>query len=671
MRRRRWLAIAGLSCALLGAWGAMAFLREPPVSEGGDSIPRRTAAAAASADLSRDEAGGDASRGSTPASKLTPTVVAVEPRLEWPDAAALRRIEQHGRVLFGGVVDAPDGSPCPGASVWCSGAAMATSANRKGATEGPIATTDDHGAWRADVGVPFYFGFDADLGFNVQSPPSFVLAARKEGVGFAEAQVDATSRRVDLHLSDGGFSFGGTVVDNDDLRPVGGAELEARIRSFVERVRADESGGFRIASLPAGNLDLSGRAPGYDSNGSFPYNFDRGRDVTITFRLTKSYRLRGQFAPWPAPDVPPASASVLLSPRSPHSSTPPAPSGAVDADGSFDVTLPVCPECRVELVSESGTIWQTDVDVNEEKHDVDLGRIEIAQPAALTGRVELPSGGLSAEIEAAASIAIEGSRGVTVRRKVAADGTFRLAPLAAGPCTLVVTLGGAWLARLESASGISSEERAEGWIELTPGETRDVGVITPTESIVFGTVRDSRGEPVAHAQLLRVHDLGSGSNPRIFGFVFSATDEGGRYHRDLDWDVSEVSRAFTVCARGFAPLRVEIETPARGRWIRRDVVLPDGVVLRGTLRDESGAPLPGWSIHAAPADAERGTATARAACDVTLADGSFEIRGLTAGEWKVRAREEGRTPTEFTKIRPEEGPVALRVVEGVRLSTSR
>src|SRR5262249_56025192 len=49
---------------------------------------------------------------------LAPTVTAIEPRLEWPDEASLRKLEEGGRALFGGVVRAPDGTPCEGALGW-------------------------------------------------------------------------------------------------------------------------------------------------------------------------------------------------------------------------------------------------------------------------------------------------------------------------------------------------------------------------------------------------------------------------------------------------------------------------------------------------------------------------------------------------------------------------
>jgi carboxypeptidase family protein len=648
MITRRWLAIAGLACALLGAWGAVAFLRETREGEAGDATSDRANAAASAARAHGDAAGeGDGSSDDSKSRDLAASVVSFDPRLEWPDVAALRRIEQHGRALFGGIVYAPDGKPCAGASIFC---------NRDA-----IATSDDHGAWRADVSRPVDFDLDGGLETVPQRDPPFLLAAHKAGIGFAEAEVDAVSRRVDLHLR-GGFSFRGTVIDNDDLRPVGGAELEARVRSIVERVRADGRGDFAFPGLPSGTLELSGRAPGHDSNGAFPFNFERGRDVEITFRLSKAFRLRGQFAPWPAPAVASKSATVVAAPRSPHAgASAPVLTVAVGDDGSFDVSLPVCPACHVELVAETGTLWQSDLDVNEERHDVDLGRIELTAMAALTGRVAVPDASVSSALE----ISAHASGLAALVRPVAADGSFRLLSLRAGRVYANVSLDDGWIASLRDASGLSEAERYEAEVELAPGEMRDVGVITPARRLVVGTVRDGRGEPVALAQLWLVTEEG----PRARRFPSNEwSDEEGHFHLEFD-DASEPSRRIVleVHARGFAPTRTEVELREGVTWNRCDLVFPDGVVLRGTLLDEKGAPVSAASIRAEPAGvagAAGDRADDRAACSATQADGSFEIRGLDAGEWKLYAVPRGRPTVRFTKIHPDQGPMTLRMVDG-------
>jgi hypothetical protein len=340
--------------------------------------------------------------------------------------------------------------------------------------------------------------------------------------------------------------------------------------------------------------------------------------------------------------------------------------GAIHSDGSFDVTLPVCPACRVELVAGSRTAWQTDVDVNEEKHDVDLGLIELELTAALTGRVAIPDGGVSSAIEVSSAVSMADRGFWTLAQPVSADGTFRLAALHAGRASVTVVFDGGWIASLRDASGVSAEERDLSSVVLAPGETRDVGVITSTRRFVFGTVRDQRGEPVALAQLRRVPTGGDFAARIRDVLAMAVSDEDGHFHVVVD-DVSQPSLtiALSCQARGFASERTDVELVEGVTWNRSDIVLRDGVVLRGTFLDDAGAPLCAASIRAEPADMAVDLRIGRAAYDITQADGSFEIGGLEAGEWKLYAVPRGGPMVRFEKIRPEQGAVTLRMSDGV------
>src|SRR5262249_4262562 len=69
----------------------------------------------------RGDESGDANHGGNEVARdeasLDASVRAFDPRLEWPDAEGLRRMERRGRALVFGVVTAPDGSPCDGATI--------------------------------------------------------------------------------------------------------------------------------------------------------------------------------------------------------------------------------------------------------------------------------------------------------------------------------------------------------------------------------------------------------------------------------------------------------------------------------------------------------------------------------------------------------------------------
>jgi hypothetical protein len=419
------------------------------------------------------------------------------------------------------------------------------------------------------------------------------------------------------------------------------------VRWFIERTRADQDGDFTFPSLPSGGVELSGRAPGYDSNGFFPFNFDRGRDVAITFRLTKAFKLRGRFTPWPSPLVAAVNAAVVITPRTPHGTRPPpTPSGAVKSDGSFELTLPVCPECTVELVGADGPVWQAHVDVNEEPHDVDLGTIELTQPATLTGRLAIPDASLRDAVEAVAQFTMGDGKYGWLRQHLAADGSFRLAPLPAGWVYFSIELDGGWLNWNRTAADLTPEEREGIGGNFDAGEVRDLGVIAPTCTIVYGTVRDGRGEPVALAEI----------ESRERNIVPCFSDEAGRFCFQFSrFEDSPASLTIAAAARGFAPARVEVEIPQHAHWLRRDVVLGGGVRLCGTLVDAAGKPLAGWSVEVEPG----------AALDVTQADGSFEVRGLATGDLKVRAHPRGGATLEWKAVHAEPGGTTLRTTDAV------
>src|SRR6185369_416303 len=120
-RPPRWGAVAfALVVALAGGIVVLVqhFLRDPSSAVDARSAGRATE--------DPNESAGATARGETPphpdASVIpTTTVTAVEPRLEWPDEESLRRLERSGRALFGGIVRAPGGTPCEGATVWFDG----------------------------------------------------------------------------------------------------------------------------------------------------------------------------------------------------------------------------------------------------------------------------------------------------------------------------------------------------------------------------------------------------------------------------------------------------------------------------------------------------------------------------------------------------------------------
>jgi len=653
-RPPRWGAVAfALVVALAGGIVVLVqhFLRDPSSAVDARSAGRATE--------DPNESAGATARGETPphpdASAIpTPTVTAVEPRLEWPDEESLRRLERSGRALFGGIVRAPGGTPCEGATVWFDGEV--------------VATTDDRGAWRADVSC---IRVQDDEEFQLQRDGHW-LESRKERVGYAGVWVELPSRRIDLDLATG-LAFSGTVVDFDDGRPIGGAELEMRFDSYEDHVakyktRADDLGRFAFTNLKEGSVYVRGRAPGYDSNGFVGYDFSKGRDVVVAYRLRKEFTLRGRFVPWPVAGVATQRASLRATTRSPHDrrNTKLEFGGPIGPDGRFELAAPVCPTCVLELLVDDQPFWSDEFDTNEERREFDVGDIPLLPSATLIGRFDAPDVETRGRIVVVASISTPDGKHVGVHGRLDAAGTFRFAPLPPGGASVTFSLGSTEIANLENASGLDGDERACRIVTLLAGTTRDVGVVATQERVFYGTVRDPDGMPVAWANLdERVH-----YDEWNWASLFSArTDADGRFVGLRDVSSADESHArefagrarWEVSVEGRVSREFEFECPASDHWVRRDFVLETGVVLRGTLVDEAGAPFQAASILVL---AGEGAGTS-AGSDTTRADGSFEIRGLAASACRVLAF--GRHSTfQFEDVHPESGPVTLRCADAVK-----
>nr|WP_240489857.1 carboxypeptidase-like regulatory domain-containing protein [Actinomadura atramentaria] len=95
-----------------------------------------------------------------------------------------------------------------------------------------------------------------------------------------------------------------------------------------------------------------------------------------------------------------------------------------------------------------------------------------------------------------------------------------------------------------------------------------------------GTVRGTGGEPVADAAVVVTDVRGE-----VVGTARSGAD--GAYALT---DLAAGAYTLAVSADGHRPVALPVEVAGSGRT-RRDVDLPAGLHLRGTVRDRSGAPL--------------------------------------------------------------------------------
>jgi hypothetical protein len=146
-----------------------------------------------------------------------------------------------------------------------------------------------------------------------------------------------------------------------------------------------------------------------------------------------------------------------------------------------------------------------------------------------------------------------------------------------------------------------------------------------------GRTRDSRGEPVAGAQ---VYALSFTST--AFGEASDTVHTGGDGRFRIDGlERGSYSVSATSPEGGEASAEVEI-----GRGANHvDLTFVEGVTIEGRVVDDSGAPVPRPAITLGSPD---GTASSTRE---GAADGSFRIHPVPAGDYRLTAEAEGFAPT--------------------------
>ncbi len=532
---------------------------------------------------------------------------------EDPGAVSAAEIEEardraaRGQAIFHGTVFDADGRPCSDAEIWYDGHLAGTS--------------DERGRYRVDVRIaPVTWD-----GFLPGFPP---LIAHQSGAGSSEVFAPPRSQRLDLHLSPEHRVTG--IVRDRPGNPISPAKIVCRVTSqrhlFTESIQVSGDGRFELRGVPR-NCNVHFWVSSASHSTRQWVRLYVSQDVEgFPIEVLSAWRVSGRFQPWPYPAADVQARLFVAAEGSEEQAH------AVEEDGSFDVPA-AAGFAWLSLRTEPAEFWSKEV-----KEGGSLGTIALPATSAIRGRVALPAG-LGEELDLRISVAARNPYRVA-SCPIRSSGKFESASV---PCGL------ARLALMLAPDFVSDVPLTE--VVLRPGKLLELDEVRPSGFVVIGRCVDAGGSKVDRRIAVELsskkgdrscleHSTLTGAEGEFLLTMNSATD-----------DISDPAHALlTVRDVGFhLPFSIDLGPIASDRFLFREIVLPEGQILRGQL-EEGGENLCGWWVVAFPLrlveGVIRGAGPAPPAdglgrqlesaaggeflTDVTAGDGSFELKGLSA-----------------------------------------
>ncbi|MBI4602943.1 MAG: carboxypeptidase regulatory-like domain-containing protein [Planctomycetes bacterium] len=504
-----------------------------------------------------------------------------------------------------GVVTGPSGEPVHGAKVRAS-VTGAGAAPRKDMVnikfEDDSVITDEQGEYLIDTleeGTYMVLCYHADY-----------QTARRNDVHVRQGMDP-----LDLKLSHGG-RLKGTVTDAASGKPLAGAKLSAAdVADFHKDAVTGEDGSYLLAGLTASRaVSVNVTASGY-ARLRKEVKVEDNREVEESFALEPTGVVAGRVVTSGGDPIPNARVMAKKAQESGVEQT--LASDVTDKDGRYSLTGIEAGENNVIRVKKSEFLeGASDVFSLKASESVDLPPIVLQLGGSLAGRVVGADGnGIGG---AMVTVAFEGQTEIQQHGNpqcaTNARGEFLIQGLRSGLVELVVK------ATHYLEKRVASVEVREGEIH------RDIAIQLEQGGAVQGTVLDSKGQPVANAEVVgRDYAQGAKELRTQSGTDVRFTLEGIVSNDVIELEVSHDSFV------GYSNPKVRVGTSDL------QVVLKELGILVGRVVTADGKPVEAFTVQAQSLSTKDPRKQPKPQT-FSPADGAFEYRGVPGGVYSVQVR---------------------------------
>ncbi len=458
---------------------------------------------------------------------------------------------------------------------------------------------------------------DGRFSFRTPRGPDLIVSAEKAGL--ARTEIDASPLDPDLTLRmQYGFAIEGTVQDPSG-RPMSDCTVILEPVAFSAhraiKTQTDRYGRCEFRDVPAGGARLTARSPEFQPATLPSVGVGTQQACLLRFGRKRALRLRGIVTAAGDESRGIADATVRALPGSWNSGLFLPVVARTSGDGRFELNGLGPGNLRIEVHHPQYSTKSRVVVVSGRRPDLQL---ELVPRSLVQGRL------VGESVAPGTRLELRQQGETPLRTTVTDDGAFTFdGKVSVGSAEL--TLPDAEFC-FEESGGRTLKLQIEEAVE-TNFELRMVPA-----SVVRGVVQDDSGAPVAGVRVLHVQPTAGPLAPRP---VEAVTDERGRY------EVRGLPRVgigpggfgwtrFVFRREGYAVAKLEFSGAGSGEVVDLEAVTLTrpgaihGRVTRGGSGIAGAVVIAGYGMSGS----QRG---------VSGPDGSFTLRGLPAGEYRVRA----------------------------------